>query len=171
MAVFGDAIRKLGNKYNEARQHIKDDVAQALEETTQIVIEEAEYNTPPVDGEDDRGIGQITYELKKSWRRDSITYAQFRNDEIYTVLWSKTPYASFVNDGHTLDKHFVNHLHKNYSTGLLDKLYHVEGGLVVGTLTSWIEGRFMKEAAIEKFHKEFRRILGKGALSYSIKKR
>lgn len=129
------------------------------EEATLVAIEEATRLTPPRDDDGKiRGTGVITGDLKSSWATDSITKSFKRNNDYVTVLANTKHYASFVNDGHRMDKHFVPGLMINPYTGLLERApAGMETGIMVGTQTEYVEGVFMKEQAIEKYIKQIKK--------------
>jgi hypothetical protein len=66
-------------------------------------------------------------------------------------------YASYVNDGHRVDKHFVPGLIVN--GGLLERVDEDVGGIVVGTKTQYVKGLYMKEKAIGKYRTVVRTML------------
>lgn len=69
-----------------------------------------------------------------------------------TILANNKEYASYVNDGHRMDRHFVPGLYVNPYSKLLeyDPNYAEDGGgLMVGTKTKYVKGEFMKEKAIK----------------------
>ncbi|MFR2781274.1 MAG: hypothetical protein ACLTBL_09905 [Clostridium sp.] len=66
-----------------------------------------------------------------------------------TELNNHMQYASYVNDGHRVDKHFVPGLIKNGS--LLERSPDGSGGLMVGTKTTYVKGKYMKQKAIGKY--------------------
>lgn len=115
-------------------------------------IQTAAEKTPPQDG-DIRGTGTITGTLKSAWARDSLVESKKRNGKYITVLANNEYYASFVNDGHRMDKHFVPGLIINPYSGLLEKAPPgMEGGIMVGTKTKYVVGKYMKEAALVKYY-------------------
>ena len=75
------------------------------------------------------------------------------------MLANNVEYASYVNDGHRMDKHFVPGLYVNQYSGLLEFDPTAEVGLMVGTKTKYVKGRFMKEKAIEAYEKTVLEIL------------
>jgi hypothetical protein len=59
-------------------------------------------------------------------------------------------YASYVNDGHRVDKHFVPGL--TVDGGTLQKApAGSDTGLTVGVKTTYVPGLYMKEAGIAKY--------------------
>jgi hypothetical protein len=60
------------------------------------------------------------------------------------------PYASYVNDGHRVDKHFVPGL--TVDGGMLQKApAGTDTGLTVGVKTTYVPGLYMKEAGIGRY--------------------
>ena len=114
-------------------------------------MEEATSLTPPT-GDSINGANTITGTLKSAWARDSIIESKKLSDKYIGVLANKMSYASFVNDGHVMDKHFVPGLMINPFTGLLEKgPPGYEGGIMVGTKTKYVQGLNMKESAIKVY--------------------
>ena len=64
-----------------------------------------------------------------------------------------------MNDGHRMDKHFVPGLVINGN--LLEQDPDGEGGIMVGTKTSYVEGKYMKEKAIGRYRSVVRTELEK----------
>lgn len=62
-------------------------------------------------------------------------------------------YASFVNDGHRMDRHFVPGLVINPGSGLLEFNPDGTGGIVVGTRTAYVPGLFMVDKAVEEYRR------------------
>lgn len=169
--AFGDNLKALGDRYKAYKATIKQDVAEALEESTQIAVDVATSLTPPVEGDGPRGENALTNTAKPAWELDSIVTPMTRGNEIYTVLQNNTPYISYLNDGHIVDMHFVPHLFKNEVTGLLDKIPSQSGGIVVGTQTKFIQGLYMKDLALIEYDKQIKQRLGRGVLRYAISRR
>lgn len=121
-------------------------------------VEEAELHTPPNTFQDDeqRGVHMITGELAASWRETSRSAPVQSGSEFVTTLENDKDYASYVNDGHDVDKHFVPGLYID-ENGLLS--YEPTGkdengkkiGMMVGTQTTEVEGLGMAEKGIDKF--------------------
>lgn len=144
-----EELRKLVNKYPEEFKTIaKTATIKAIEKATEM--------TPPTSD----GIGGTntrTGELKQHWETDSKKDPERMGDDYVTHLNNDKNYASYVNDGHELKKHFVPGLVINPYSGLLEMNPNGEGGIMVGTKTSYVEGIFMKEAAIEEYKKSVKR--------------
>ncbi len=107
-----------------------------------------------------RGADMISGELAEHWESDSSctpTGADF-----VTVLANNMKYASYVNDGHRVDKHFVPGLYVDADGLLSMDLSKPKGvGLMVGTKTSYVEGLHITEQAIDKYDEVAREELDK----------
>lgn len=98
-------------------------------------------------------------QMAQHWGTDSITKPVVMGGSVKTELNNNMQYASYVNDGHRVDKHFVPGLIINGN--LLERSPDGSGGLVVGTKTSYVKGKYMKEAAIKKYRSVVRTELDK----------
>lgn len=79
-----------------------------------------------------------------------------------TVLANNMQYSSYVNDGHRVDQHFVPGLIIN--NGMLEQLdgdWAGVMGIMVGTKTTYVKGKYMKEKAIRKYRSVVKTELGK----------
>lgn len=116
-------------------------------------INKATELTPPEKG-GVRGTGTITGNLKGAWNRDSITESVKKDGAYITVLANNELYATFVDEGHRLTKHFTTAIMINPETGLIEKVpTGQKGGMVVGTKTNYIPGKHMKDGAVQEFQK------------------
>ena len=91
--------------------------------------------------------------MAQSWATDSVTTPNRGK----TLLANNQQYASYVNDGHRVDKHFTSHL--AIEGGQLVGKPAGDGGLVVGTKTQYVPGLYMKEKAIGVYRDTVRRML------------
>lgn len=136
-----------------ARGELLERAKQAMEDATSWAVDVATDNTPPGVG-GPWGSGTITGDMYDAWWIDSTVDPEVTNHIIKTTLANNQPYASWVNDGHFLDEHFVPGLYID-SAGLVAKGdYQEVGGLVVGTQTQFVIGYYMKEKAIQAFEEE-----------------
>lgn len=118
----------------------------AAKEATIRTVEKATELTPPKT-DDLRGSNTRSGELKQSWATDSKTTPEVRGVQIVTILKNGKEYASYVNDGHRMDRHFVPGLTINPHSGMLEYNPGGEGGIVVGTKTSYVPGLHITDAA------------------------
>ena len=138
-------------------------LSDAARNATIRAVEAAQEKTPPTaDGLS--GTNTRTGELKERWATDSRTEPYgLLGGELVTNLTNNAQYASFVNDGHRMDKHFVPGLYPNPYTGQLeyDPGRRDEVGMTVGTKTTYVPGLHMTEAGIEAYDQTVRRELEK----------
>lgn len=123
-------------------------------------IEAAQAATPPKEGTGRGpyiGTNMITGELKAHWATDSKVEPMggaLSGGRMYvTVLANDMEYASYVNDGHRMDRHFVPGLVINPKSGMLEYNPNGKGGIVVGTKTRYVKGEFMTDKAKEVYEK------------------
>lgn len=144
----------------------------AVENATLRAIEKAVEMTPPLaDDEDDlRGTHTRTVGMKQRWKKDSKISPSWEGVKLVTVLENRagetkgskndTSYASYVDEGHRVDRHFVPGLYIDKKSGLLSydpkMAADQSGGLVVGTKTSYVKGIHMVDAAKEEYQKVLR---------------
>lgn len=162
--ALGDALQKRMEELAKRQPMIEKRLAEIAEGATLRAVEEAERLTPPntyADGEI-RGTHTITGEMAQHWRADSQMVAKRDGFSFTTTLENRASkddegepdddkgYASYVNDGHKVDKHFVRGLYVD-ENGVLTYDPEEDVGLVVGTKTKYVEGLYMKEAGIEKY--------------------
>ena len=135
------------------RKEISKGLEKIAEEATWAAINAASEATPPVG--DVRGAKTRSGELKAHWATDSITKPQKRGRELVTSLLNNVQYASYVNDGHRMDRHFVPGLYVNPFSGELeyDAERKDEVGIMVGTKTQYVPGLFMAEKGEEAYKK------------------
>lgn len=133
---------------------IKADVPKVLsdvaEGATLRAIEKAQDTTPPKMNSL-RGTNTRTGELKAHWATDSKTKPVIRGNTVVTELNNNMEYASYVNDGHRMDRHFVPGLYVD--NGILNYDLAAKVGLVVGTKTRYVKGEFMVDKAKAEFER------------------
>ena len=148
-----ERLRKVAADYGGALERLaRDGTLRAVEKATEL--------TPPT-GEDLAGTNTRTGELKQHWAADSQTQPQRRGREIVTTLANNMEYASYVNDGHRMDRHFVPGLYVNPESKLLEYDPKAKVGLVVGTKTKYVKGEFMTDKAKEAYQKTVLDLLDK----------
>lgn len=146
--MFGDELRAELNRVAECIGI--DAIRKCQESATNDAIRVAVENTPPNKAVGQRS-GLATGEMANRWQKDSIS----KPDEMMsTYLINTEEYASYVNDGHYLPKHFVPHLF--IKDGKLQYDSSADGGITVGTKTSYVKGYYMKEKAKKEFQKRFK---------------
>ncbi len=152
MSSFGSQTRKRLKELYRAGKNVPKIIDEVATAATIEAVETATQNTPPNAG----GIGGTNTRdpsLAPSWAIDSTTDAV--NGK--TVLANNMEYASYVNDGHRVDRHFVPGLVVNGN--LLEQAPNGEGGLTVGTKTQFVKGLYIKEKAIGKYRSTVTKML------------
>lgn len=147
--TLAERYKQLEKMYPELEQKISG----AARDATLRAIEKATELTPPTQ-DDLRGTNTRSGEMKQHWATDSriepVGGALSGGKEFITVLANNMQYASYVNDGHRMDRHFVAGLYINTGSGLLE--YDADyaaggGGIMVGTKTPYVPGLYMADAA------------------------
>lgn len=158
MSTFGQATRKRMEQLRKQGQNVPKIMVEVMEGATEAAVERATELTPP-NGSAISGTGTRSGELAQAWSTDSTTKATVTGGAARTALANNLQYSSYVNDGHRMDKHFVPGLIVN--GGVLEKVNPSLGGIVVGTKTPYVQGKYMKQAAIGKYKNVVRRELDK----------
>lgn len=131
-----------------SRPQIQARMRQACKDATLRAVETATELTPPT-MDDLRGTNTRSGGMKQHWATDSKTTPVVSVTGVSTTLANDKQYASYVNDGHRMDRHFVPGLYINPGSGLLEYDPSKKVGLVVGTKTSYVPGLFITEEAIK----------------------
>lgn len=139
-------------KLEAAQAALPEMLADVARNATLRAVEAAQDKTPPT-ADSLSGTNTRTGELKQHWATDSLAEPRLQGGEIVTELNNNKEYASYVNDGHRMDKHFVPGLYANPYTGMLeyDPGRRGEVGMMVGTKTTYVEGLHMSDAGIEAY--------------------
>lgn len=159
MSSFGSQIRKRLWELWKAGENVPEIMAEVAEGATIEAVRVATEKTPPNGGAKIAGTNMRSGELARHWETDSIIAPVNNGASVETVLGNHMQYASYVNDGHRVDKHFVPGLILN--EGLLERSPDGEGGIMVGTKTTYVKGLYMKEAAVGKYRDVLRKELTK----------
>ena len=157
MAGFGAETRRYMKRLRKAGVKVRELVIDAAKTGTMAAVETAAEHTPPNGGAPIRGVNTRTGEMAQSWATDSQIIPTVSGDTITTMLCNNKQYASYVNDGHRMDKHFTTHV--AIENGMLVGKPDGTGGLMVGTKTSYIPGLYMKEKATGKYKTTVRYML------------
>ena len=153
MSGFGAQCRKRLEELRKAGQDIPKIIDEVAEVATIEAVRKARDNTPPNGNAPLAGTNMRTGAMAAAWEKDSITTPTHGK----TVLVNSQFYASYVNDGHRVDQHYVPGLYPN--GGLLERVDPNVGGIIVGTKTARVPGLFMKEKAIGKYKDTVRNML------------
>ena len=152
MSSFGSQMRKRLAELRRAQQDVPAIIDEVAEVATLAAVEKAAENTPN-GGAKIAGPNLRSGDMAQSWATDSVTTPNRGK----TLLANLQQYASYVNDGHRMDKHFTSHL--AIEGGQLVGKPDGDGGLVVGTKTQYVPGLYMKEKAIGVYRDTVRRML------------
>lgn len=131
----------------------------AARDATMRAIEATMDATPPKENTGRlAGVNMLTGELKAHWATDSKTSPQETGGRFVTYLANDLEYASYVNDGHRMDRHFVPGLYVG-DDGKLNYDPTAKVGLVVGTKTAYVKGKFMVDKGKEAYQEALKNIL------------
>lgn len=120
---------------------------------TMRAVEAAMDATPPKKGTGSlKGTHTRTGELKQHWATDSVVEPLVTGGKYETFLRNDKDYASYVDQGHRMDKHFVPGLYVD-ENGVINYDPTAKVGLVVGTKTKYVKGEFMVDKAKEAYEK------------------
>lgn len=163
MSSFGSQCRKRLEELRRAKQDVPKIIDEVAEAATIEAVRAARNHTPPNGGAPLAGTGMRTGAMAAAWERDSITAPKRGKTELVNSVKAENGqmYASYVNDGHRVDQHFVPGLYPN--GGLLERVDPNVGGIVVGTQTQYVKGLYMKEKAIGKYRSTVYRMLSQKA--------
>ncbi len=158
MSSFGSQMRKRLEELRKAGADVPKIMREVAEGATIEAVRVATENTPP-NGSSLAGTNTRSGEMAQHWTVDSRTVPVMTGNSAETVLANNMQYASYVNDGHRMDRHYVPGLIKNGS--MLEKVDPSVGGIMVGTKTTYVQGIHMKEKAIGKYRTTVRKELDK----------
>lgn len=156
MSSFGSQMRKRLEELRKAGENVPQIMAEVAEGATIEAVRVATEKTPPNDGTL-AGTNMRSGQMAQHWATDSVTTPIRAGGSMITELNNNMQYASYVNDGHRVDKHFVPGLIINGN--LLEMSPDGSGGLMVGTKTTYVQGKYMKEAGIGKYRDTIRKEL------------
>ena len=149
MSSFGSQMRKRLEELRKAGQNVPKIMVEVAEGATIEAVRVATESTPPNGGAAIAGTNMRSGDLAQHWSIDSMTSPVYSGGSVRTTLANQMQYASYVNDGHRVDKHFVPGLIINGN--LLEMSPDGSGGIMVGTKTSYAQGKYMKEAGIGRY--------------------
>lgn len=146
--AFGDGLRDMVKRYQDLQPEIDRAIPAHLRLTTEFIVNRAKQYTPPTDEEkyNANAIG----ELKAHWEQDSIVNPKRIGDNYMTVIANNMQYASYVENGHRLDKHFVPGLFIIGEQLVYDASMREAGGIMVGTKTHYVRGVYMLDRALRE---------------------
>ena len=154
------SIQKRINQLRKAAEDLDGILARTAKNATLRAIEAAQDATPPKKDTGRGpfiGVNMITGRLKASWasasKPEPVVVSAGKGKSFVTELNNDMDYASYVNNGHRMDRHFVPGLVVNEASGMLEYNPDGKGGIVVGTKTAYVKGLFMVDKAKEAYKK------------------
>lgn len=147
------SLQRRLQQLKKAQQALTTTLIKVSKEATKRAVEAAVEATPP-NKKTDRvpGPNMVTGELAEHWATDSIVEPLVTGGKYETFLKNDKEYASYVDQGHRLNKHFVPGLYID-ENGQLARDLSAKVGLVVGTKTKYVKGEFMVDKAKEAYEK------------------
>lgn len=130
-----------------AQPKVKEKIIQACKDATIRAVEKAAEMTPTRPDEL-RGTNTQSGTMKQDWAAKSKTTPEVSGSKYTTYLNNDMEYASYVNDGHRMTRHFVPGLVIDQN-GVLEMNPDGKGGIVVGTKTAYVPGVHMTDEAIK----------------------
>ena len=147
------SLQRRLQELKRAQQSLTPTLIKVAKGATQRAVEAAMDATPPKKGTGRvPGTNTVTGELKEHWATDSIVEPLVTGGKYETFLKNDKEYASYVDQGHRMDKHFVPGLYVD-ENGVLNYDPARDVGLVVGTKTKYVKGEFMVDKAREAYEK------------------
>ena len=147
------SLQRRLQELKKAQQSLAPTLIKVAKGATQRAVEAAQDATPPKAGTGRLGgTNTITGELKEHWATDSVVEPMVSGGKYRTELNNDKDYASYVDQGHRMDKHFVPGLYVD-ENGQLNYDPAAKVGLVVGTKTKYVKGEFMADKGKEAYEK------------------
>jgi hypothetical protein len=151
--MAGDALKKRLEALRKAGADVPA-ICAAVARGATIAAVNVTVNATPPNGAEIKGVNTRSGNMARHWVADSITTPKKVGHHYQTALKNNMQYASYVNDGHRMDKHFT--VHVAIEGGDLVGKPDGTGGLVVGTKTSYIPGLYMKEKGMTEYSRVVR---------------
>ena len=149
------SLQRRIQELKKAQQSLTITLIKVSKEATKRAVEAAMDATPPKKGTDSEGhvgVNMRTGELKEHWATDSIVEPLVTGGKYETFLKNDKEYASYVDQGHPLNRPFVPGLYVD-ENGVLNYYPARNVGLVVGTKTKYVTGEVMVGQAKEAYEK------------------
>lgn len=152
-------LQELCKKSILRREQYREGVIKNAEDACDVMVLAAREHTPHKGDGKKRGVNVITGELEAHWEAQFIAASPNDKNVGKITLSNNMEYASYVQNGHKLTKHFVPWLEIdngviNYEPNHNQPLF----GIVVGTKTKFVKGVDMVGPAIKAFNKSFKKM-------------
>ena len=156
---LGRKLRILMDEIPDVSEELSAAIERDAKDAADVAVLAAKKASPHYGDGKRRGFNVISGNLEASWSWRYVSEENYSKNllgEIY--LYNSASYASFVQFGHKVHKHFVPWL---YVDGMGTLSYETNHnlpmfGLVVGTKTKYVDGRDMLGPANKAFEKTFR---------------
>lgn len=175
--AIGTDMRRFTEKIKSIQRYVSEQTKKNVKDACYEMVAKAKERTPPHEGEE-RGKNTVTGNMARHW--DS-SYEILEDGSIKIELFNNVQYASYVENGHKMDKHFVPWLYidgsgtiarhqpaeSNKRSKALSWLFNIffkqkrpdPGeplfGLVVGTKTTHVEPEHIVEQAKQRFFESY----------------
>lgn len=160
MSSFGAQMRKRVKELQVLGDKLPKVISDCMEGAVVEAIKTATQSTPPNAG-DLAGTNTRSGQMAQHWEDDSISKPKHTGNTYSCELNNNMKYASYVDKGHHMDKHFVPGLIVNGN--MLERVDKDVGGIVVGTKTTYVKGLYITDKAIGKYRSTLRRNLDREA--------
>lgn len=172
----GKDLRQIANNYRQLQHYVDSQTKLNVKHACYEMVAKAKERTPPHEGEE-RGKNTVTGNMARHW--DS-NHSFNNNGTIRITLFNNVQYASYVENGHKMTKHFVPWLYIDGTgtlarhepvaakrRGIFSWLFNVffkrkqpnPGeplfGLVVGTKTQYIPPEHIVDQSKERFFQAY----------------
>lgn len=168
MGKLADFFKAVKKNIQEQEDEYKSQYELNIKDACKEMVLRAKETTPPKPGAE-RGTNTVTGNLAAHW---GYKYDIGEKDTRITIT-NNVQYASYVDQGHRMDKHFVPWLYIDPFTGQLSKHIPISGeklfGLVVGTKTQYVNGYYMVDKARDRFFEAFYQLQSQTAESIGDK--
>ena len=152
--AIGTDMRRFTEKIKSIQRYVSEQTKKNVKDACYEMVAKAKERTPPHEGEE-RGKNTVTGNMARHW--DS-SYEILEDGNIKIKLFNNVQYASYVENGHKMDKHFVPWLYID-GTGTIARHQPNPGepmfGLVVGTKTTYVEPEHIVEQAKQRFFESY----------------
>lgn len=149
-------MKELPKKAKKAQKKLMAGIRQNARDACEIMQEVAREHTPHDGDGKKRGFDVISNSLQNAWHAE-FQPSQEKNEVGIVKLENAKYYATYVQMGHRVKRHFVPWLYKDdlgtisYETDHNQPMF----GLVVGTKTPYVKGVDMIGPAHEAFERAF----------------
>lgn len=149
-------LKQFADKAKSIPNAIRKELESNADIASLAMVESAKAHTPHEGDGKKRGFFVISNSLQDSWH---VEYKKVRSKAVVgnISLQNDKHYASYVQSGHRVSKHFVPWLYKDGMGTLSYEPNHNQPlfGLVVGTKTPYVKGVDMVGPAVDAFNEKF----------------